>query len=80
MALFLTAVMVAANSFFVASEFAIVKIRPTRIKELVSGGGRRARVLASVTRHLDRYLSVSQLGVTLASLALGWVGEPAFPT
>jgi CBS domain containing-hemolysin-like protein len=77
MALLLAAVMVLANAFFVASEFAIVKIRPTRVKELVSGGGRRARVLAGVTRHLDRYLSVNQLGVTLASLALGWVGEPA---
>jgi CBS domain containing-hemolysin-like protein len=77
-ALLLAAIMVLANAFFVASEFAIVKIRPTRVKELVSGGGRRARVLSGVTRHLDRYLSANQLGITLASLALGWVGEPAF--
>lgn len=76
-ALLLAALMVLANAFFVASEFAIVKIRPTRVKELVSGGGRRARVLARVTRHLDRYLSANQLGITLASLALGWLGEPA---
>ena len=77
-ALLLASLMVLANAFFVASEFAIVKIRPTRVKELVSSGGRRARVLVRVTRHLDRYLSVNQLGITLASLALGWVGEPAF--
>jgi CBS domain containing-hemolysin-like protein len=78
MALILAALMVLANAFFVASEFAIVKIRPTRVKELVSGGGRRARVLSGITRHLDKFLSANQLGITLASLALGWVGEPAF--
>lgn len=78
MALLLAALMVLANAFFVASEFAIVKMRPTRVKELVSGGGRRAWVLSGVTRQLDKFLSVNQLGITLASLALGWVGEPAF--
>jgi CBS domain containing-hemolysin-like protein len=77
-ALLLATLMVLANAFFVAAEFAIVKIRPTRIKELASGGGRRARVLAGVARHMDRFLSANQLGITLASLALGWVGEPAF--
>jgi CBS domain containing-hemolysin-like protein len=69
--------MVLANAFFVASEFAIVKMRPTRVKELVSGGGRRAWILSGVTRQLDKFLSANQLGITLASLALGWVGEPA---
>jgi len=78
MALFLATLMVVANAFFVASEFAIVKIRPTRVKELASSGGRRARILAGITLHLDRFLSANQLGITLASLALGWVGEPAF--
>src|SRR5512137_1011211 len=77
MALVLAALMVLANAFFVASEFAIVKIRPTRVKELVSNGGRRAWILSGITRHLDKYLSANQLGITLASLALGWVGEPA---
>jgi CBS domain containing-hemolysin-like protein len=77
-ALFLAALMVAANAFFVASEFAIVKIRPTRVKELASGGGRRAWILSGITRRLDKYLSANQLGITFASLALGWVGEPAF--
>lgn len=78
MALILAALMVLANAFFVASEFAIVKIRPTRVKELVSGGGRRAWLLSGITRNLDKYLSANQLGITLASLALGWLGEPAF--
>jgi CBS domain containing-hemolysin-like protein len=77
MALVLAALMVLANAFFVASEFAIVKIRPTRVKELVSSGGRRAWLLSGITRRLDKYLSANQLGITLASLALGWVGEPA---
>jgi CBS domain containing-hemolysin-like protein len=73
----MAALMVAANAFFVASEFAIVKIRPTLVKELVSGGGRRAWLLSGITRHLDSFLSANQLGITLASLALGWLGEPA---
>lgn len=76
-ALVLTALMVAANAFFVASEFAIVKIRPTRVKELVGLGGRRAWVLSGITSHLDSFLSANQFGITLASLALGWLGEPA---
>src|SRR4051812_6553559 len=75
-ALFVSAFLVIANAFFVASEFAIVKIRPTRVQELVNQGGRRARLLAKILGRLDAYLSVSQLGVTLASLGLGWVGEP----
>jgi magnesium and cobalt exporter, CNNM family len=76
-ALILSAILVLANAFFVASEFAIVKIRPTRVQELVNQGSRRARLLSGILGRLDAYLSVSQLGVTLASLALGWVGEPA---
>jgi CBS domain containing-hemolysin-like protein len=75
-ALILTGVMVAANAFFVASEFAIVKIRPTRVRELVKQGGKRAVILAGILERLDAYLSANQLGITLASLALGWIGEP----
>jgi CBS domain containing-hemolysin-like protein len=75
-ALLLVALLVLANAFFVASEFAIVKIRPTRVKELANQGRRRALVLEKVTSRLDAYLSANQLGITLASLALGWVGEP----
>src|SRR5687768_16385687 len=76
-ALIAAGVMVLANAFFVASEFAIVKIRPTRVQELVAQGSRRARLLADITGRLDAYLSANQLGITLASLTLGWLGEPA---
>ena len=64
------------NGFFVASEFAIVKIRETRLAELSEDGNIRARVARSVVRQLDAYLSATQLGITIASLGLGWMGEP----
>jgi len=70
-------VLVALNGFFVAAEFAIVKVRGTRITELAAEGGRRARVAEHMVTHLDAYLSATQLGITMASLGLGWVGEPA---
>ena len=70
--------LVAINGFFVAAEFALVKVRPTQLEPLVNEGGRRARLARHMLRHLDAYLSATQLGITLASLALGWVGEPAF--
>src|SRR5215475_525740 len=70
--------LVAANGFFVASEFAIVKMRPTRLVELAARGQRRARTALAISRQLDAYLSANQLGITLASLALGWIGEEAF--
>ncbi len=76
LALILTGLLVLANAFFVASEFAIVKIRPTRVRELVKDGGRRAQVVSSILGRLDAYLSASQLGITFASLGLGWIGEP----
>lgn len=76
-ALALTILLLFANAFFVASEFAIVKIRPTRIQELVNGGHRRARLLAGIADRLDAYLSANQLGITLCSLGIGWLGEPA---
>lgn len=66
------------NGFFVASEFSIVKIRGSRIEELVQQGDRRARRARPLIQHMDEYLSATQLGITIASLALGWVGEPAF--
>lgn len=65
------------NGFFVATEFAIVKVRSTRIEELVQKGSRRAQVARGIVGHLDAYLSATQLGITLASLGLGWIGEPA---
>lgn len=70
--------LVLLNGFFVAAEFAIVKIRHTRVEELSRLHGLRGRLLATVHRNLDAYLSACQLGITLASLGLGWVGEPAF--
>ena len=76
-ALLLTVVMVLANAFFVAAEFAFVKIRPTRLQQLVKEGNTRARLLLGITKQLGPYLSASQLGITVASLSLGWLGEPA---
>src|SRR5271155_611876 len=73
----LTLLLVLLNAFFVASEFAIVKIRPTRLEQLVRTGDARARRALDISHHLDAYLSTTQLGVTLASLGLGWMGEPA---
>ena len=67
-----------ANAFFVASEFAIVKIRSTRLEQLAAAGNRRAKAVRAIVRRLDAYLSANQLGITLASLGLGWVGEAAF--
>ena len=74
----LALILVGLNGFFVAAEFALVKVRPTQIEPYVQAGQRRAKVTRHMLRHLDSYLSAIQLGVTLASLGLGWVGEPAF--
>ncbi len=68
--------LVFANGFFVASEFALVKIRMTQIAEHVKRGRRFAPLAKHILEHLDSYLSACQLGVTLTSLGLGWVGEP----
>jgi CBS domain containing-hemolysin-like protein len=65
------------NGFFVASEFALVKVRIARIEQLARDGGRSARLAQHILGHLDRYLSACQLGITVASLALGALGEPA---
>lgn len=70
--------LVFANGFFVAAEFAIVKLRHTQAQQLAELHGFRGRVLLNVRTHLDAYLSACQLGITLASLGLGWIGEPAF--
>jgi CBS domain containing-hemolysin-like protein len=76
--LLLAFLFVLANGFFVAAEFAIVKVRSTQITELAEQGSVRAKMAKKLIRHLDAYLSATQLGITLASLALGWIGEPAF--
>jgi CBS domain containing-hemolysin-like protein len=69
--------LVGLNAFFVASEFALVAVRRSRIDEMAAGGDRAARSVQSALEHLDRYIAGTQLGITIASLALGWVGEPA---
>jgi len=70
-------VLVGLNGFFVAAEFALVRVRESRIVQLEQEGSARAGVVHDTLRDLDSYLSVCQVGITVASLALGWVGEPA---
>jgi CBS domain containing-hemolysin-like protein len=70
-------VLVAANGFFVAAEFALVGVRSSRIETLAASGSRSAKRLLGLLRNLNQYLSACQLGITLASLALGCIGEPA---
>ena len=74
----LALLLVALNGFFVAAEFGIVTLRKTRVRAIAKTSGLRGRILAKVHSQLDAYLSACQLGITLASLGLGWVGEPAF--
>lgn len=76
--LVLAMLLVAGNAFFVAAEFAIVRVRPTRIREIELSGDPRARLAAGILYHLDAYLSACQLGITVMSLGLGWIGEEAF--
>ncbi len=72
--------LVLLNGVFVAAEFAFVKVRPTRLKVLARDGNRAARAAVFGRENLDAYLSVCQLGITLSSLGLGWLGEPAVAT
>lgn len=67
---------VLANAFFVAAEFAIVKVRSTQIQPLVDKNNRRAKVAIKLVTHLDEFLSATQVGITMTSLGLGWIGEP----
>ena len=69
--------LVLLNAFFVAAEFALVAARRSRIDQLAGEGDRKARVVQRALGELDRYISGTQLGITLASLGLGWIGEPA---
>ncbi len=74
--LVLAALCVFANAFFVAAEFALVKVRHTQLETRAKKGEKRADIAMQVTAQLDAYLSATQLGITLASLGLGWLGEP----
>jgi CBS domain containing-hemolysin-like protein len=74
--LFVILLLIFLNGFFVASEFALVKVRSSQLDLLEEEGNRRAGLAKHVIANLDAYLSATQLGVTLASLALGWIGQP----
>ena len=69
--------LVAVNGFFVATEFSLVSVRRSRIESLVAEGNTRARPVLDALRDLDGFIAATQLGITIASIGLGWVGEPA---
>ena len=69
-------VLIGLNALFVAAEFAFVGVRRTRVEQLAAGGQSRAKLLLGTLRNLDRSIAATQLGITMASLALGWLGEP----
>ena len=75
--IFVVLFLVLANGFFVASEFALVGVRRSRIAAMAEAGHGRAKLLLGLVDNLNAYISATQLGITLASLALGWIGEPA---
>src|SRR5256886_9951110 len=68
--------LVAINGFFVAAEFSLVAARRSKLDEMVAKGDWGAKAVQSALQHLDRYIAGTQLGITIASLALGWIGEP----
>ena len=72
--------LVFANGFFVASEFAIVTVRKTRVDQLIAEGNSRARAVRRAVSDPDSYIAATQLGITMASIGLGWIGEPALAT
>src|SRR3954463_15032019 len=74
--LFVILALVCANGFFVAAEFALVKVRASQLRPLEKTGGWRVKFALRATQHLDAALSATQLGITLASLGLGWIGDP----
>lgn len=76
--LVLACIFVFLNGFFVVSEFSIVKVRRSRLEELAKNGVSNAKLALQMTERLDSYLSATQLGITIVSLGLGWIGEPAF--
>src|SRR5258708_23175212 len=72
--------LVFANGFFVAAEFSIVTVRKTRIDQLIAEGHRGARAVRRAVTDPDSYIAATQLGITMASIGLGWIGEPALAT
>lgn len=75
--LLIALLLILLNAFFVLAEFSLVKVRSTRLEELARSGDKRARLAQKAVADIDGYLSSIQLGITMASLGLGWVGEPA---
>src|SRR5918995_925505 len=73
-------VLVLLNGFFVAAEFALVSVRSTRIDQLVEQGNRMARTVKRAMADPNRFISAAQVGITMASLGLGWIAEPALAT
>src|SRR3984957_11782718 len=73
----MVAFFILANSFFVAAEFALISVRETRMQQLLALGRPGARTVLQLKHNIDDFLPAVQFGVTLASLALGWIGEPA---
>ncbi|MDP4100584.1 MAG: CNNM domain-containing protein, partial [Bacillota bacterium] len=74
------AILILLTGFFVAVEFSIVKVRRSKIDQLVAKGKKGAKAAKHVITHLDEYLSACQLGITVAALGLGWLGEPTVQT
>ena len=72
----LAILLLAANGFFVAAEFALVKAKTFRIENAAAAGSRAAQLTVHIQKHIEPYLAACQLGITMASLGLGWVGEP----
>ncbi|HET6761083.1 MAG TPA: hemolysin family protein, partial [Gemmatimonadaceae bacterium] len=68
--------LVALNGFFVAAEFSLVAARRSKLDEMIASGDRGAKAVQEALQHLDRYIAGTQLGITIASLGLGWIGEP----
>src|SRR6218665_2496108 len=77
--IFVVLALVIANGFFVAAEFALVKVRASQLRPMLKTGGWRVKFALKATEHLDAALSATQLGITLASLGLGWGGAPLPP-
>ncbi len=73
--LLIVALLIALTAFFVASEFAIIRLRSSRIDQLIAEGNKTAVAVKHVTTHLDEYLSACQLGITITALGIGWLGE-----
>lgn len=74
--LFLVALLILLTAFFVATEFAIIRLRSSRVDQLIAEGKSNAVAVRRVQANLDGYLSACQLGITITALGLGWLGEP----